>query len=135
MFQDFNFKLVVVEKLMYDDRTLTPAFDIAAVLPTDDPWQYAYDRGLAHQVQPEARAYFSELAISPALLATVEELVMDGGLQVYQECAPVWDGEDDLFDVKSLADLALLPNLRRVIGSEFLGPLQTELAARGIAAD
>ncbi|WP_290060717.1 DUF6892 domain-containing protein [Amycolatopsis solani] len=136
MFQDFNFKLVVVEKLMYDDEVLAPPFRIADVLPSDDPWQYAYDRGLAYQVLPEARAYFSALEIAPALLATVDELVMDGGLRVYQECAPVWDGEDALFDIGSLADLALLPNLRRVLGSEFLGrELQAELAARGIAAD
>jgi hypothetical protein len=136
VFQDFNFKLVVVEKLMYDDAALTPAFRIADVLPAGDPWQYAYDRGLAYQVLPEARAYFSALEIGPDLLATVDELVLDGGLRVYQECAPVWDGEDDLFDIRSLADLPLLPNLRRVLGAEFLGPeLQAELTARGIAAE
>ncbi|UOX92937.1 hypothetical protein MUY14_20795 [Amycolatopsis sp. FBCC-B4732] len=136
MFQDFTFKLVVVEKLMYGDRTLTPAFDIAEALPAADPWQYAYDRGLAYQVLPEARAYFTALEIAPDLLATVEELVLDGGLTVYQHCAPVWDGEDDLFDVGSLADLPLLPNLRRVLGSEFLsGSLQAELTSRGIEAD
>ncbi|MFH8894355.1 DUF6892 domain-containing protein [Streptomyces sp. NPDC017949] len=28
--------------------------------------------------------------------------------------APAWDGEDDLFDVRSLDALALLPNLREV---------------------
>lgn len=27
-FRDFNFKLLVIEKLMYEDETLTPAFSI-----------------------------------------------------------------------------------------------------------
>lgn len=136
MFKDFAFKLVVVEKLMYLDGTLTPRFRIAEALAVGDPWQHAYDRGLAYQVLPEARAYFEALEIPAGLLATVGELVMDGGLQVYQECAPVWDGEDELFDIASLDDLALLPNLRRVVGSEFLGPeLQDVLRARGVAAD
>lgn len=85
---------------------------------------------------PEARDHFTSLEISDELLAGVEVLCMDGGNQVYQECAPVWDGEDDLFDIASLDDLVLLPNLRRILGSEFLSPrLRQLLGARGIAAD
>jgi hypothetical protein len=134
VFRDFNFKLVVIEKLMYGDQVLTPPFRFADLVP-GDAWQYVYDRGLAYQVQPEARAYFEALEISPDLLATVDELVLDGGLQVYHECAPVWDGEDDLFDITSLADLALVPSLRRVVNSEFLGPdLRAQLASHGIEA-
>ncbi|MEU5882105.1 hypothetical protein [Spirillospora sp. NPDC047279] len=140
-FKDFNFKLVVVEQLMYIDETLTPQFRLADLLKGKegfggDPWNYAHERGLSYQVMPEARAYFEALEIPGELLAGVEELCMDGGNQVYQECAPVWDGEDDLFDIGSLDDLALVPNLRRVLGSEFLGPELLEvLTARGIAAD
>ncbi|MFI8306119.1 DUF6892 domain-containing protein [Streptomyces sp. NPDC085927] len=85
---------------------------------------------------PEARAYFESLEIGDELLSGVEELCMDGGNRVYQECAPVWDGEDDLFGIASLDDLALLPNLRRVLGAEFLGPdLADVLERRGITAD
>ncbi|MFD9736730.1 DUF6892 domain-containing protein [Umezawaea sp. NPDC059074] len=139
-FQDFNLKLVVVDKLMYVDGTLTPRFDIAELLRDkglgNDPWMYAYDNDLAYQVLPQARDHFEALEIGDDLLAGVEELVMDGGLRVYAECSPVWDGEDDLFDVAALDDLALLPNLRRVLGSEFLGKtLRDDLRARGIAAD
>ncbi|GGQ10496.1 DUF6892 domain-containing protein [Streptomyces mutabilis] len=78
----------------------------------------AQQHGLTYQVVPEARSYFASSEISEELLAGVEELCMDGGNQVYRECAPVWDGEDDLFDVASLDDLVLLPNLRRVLGSD-----------------
>jgi hypothetical protein len=139
-FKDFNFKLIVVEQLMYIDETLTPQFSLADLLKEKRlsvaPWEYAQQHGLEYQVVPEARSYFTSLEISDDLLAGVEELCMDGGNQVYQECAPVWDGEDDLFDVASLDDLVLLPNLRRVLGSEFLGPeLRNVLSARGIVAD
>ncbi|WP_428951968.1 DUF6892 domain-containing protein [Streptomyces sp. cg35] len=139
-FTDLNLKLVVIERLMYTDGTLAPPFRLADVLKErglgDDPWDYAYAHDLAYKVVPEARAYFEALEISDELLASVDELVMDGGLAVYQECAPVWDGEDDLFDIATLDDLALLPNLRRVIGSEFLGPeLRAALGARGVTAD
>ncbi|MFH8518367.1 DUF6892 domain-containing protein [Streptomyces gelaticus] len=58
---------------------------------------------------------------------------------MYYECSPVWDGEDDLFDVCSLDDLDLLPNLRRTVGARNCGlgvPFKAEiLEARGIIAD
>ena len=139
-FKDFNFKLLVIEQLMYNDNALTPEFSFFQYLKdkgvSDGPWEHAHQRGLAYQVVPEVREYFESLEIGDELLAGVQELCIDGGNRVYQECAPIWDGEDDLFDVGSLDDLALLPNLRRVVGSEFLGPDGREtLRARGIAAD
>jgi hypothetical protein len=136
-FQDFFFKLLVIQKLMYTDGTLTPPFRLADHLGVRDAQSHAWDNDRAFTVYEEARAHFEALEIGDDLLATVDELLIDGGLEVYQECAPVWDGEDDLFDVRSLADLDLLPHLRRVIGSEFLSApgMQEELAARGIAAE
>ncbi|MGW1224927.1 DUF6892 domain-containing protein [Streptomyces sp. NPDC001478] len=120
-FRDFNFKLLVIERLMYATDALTPAFRIADRLKEkgiNDPQGYAYANGLAHTVLPEARAYFEALEISPELLATVDTLDVDGGLRVYQECSPVWDGEDDLYDIASLDDLDLLPHLRMIGGIE-----------------
>ncbi|MGW2471448.1 DUF6892 domain-containing protein [Streptomyces sp. NPDC001665] len=142
-FRDFNFKLLVIEQLMYTDETLTPAFRIADCLKAkgidQDPQTYAYENDLAFTVLDEARAHFEALEISTELLATVETLTLDGGLEVYQECAPVWDGEDDLFDIGSLDDLDLLPNLRLIEGVDDCGigmSFDTDvLAGRGIATD
>lgn len=138
-FKDFNFKLLVIEKLMYDDETLTPAYDIDERMRArgiGDAVTYVYEQGLAYTVLDESRAYFEQLEISDELLATVEELLIDGGHRVYYHCSPVWDGEDDLYDVRSLDDLALLPNLKRIDGAEYLefpGAAE-QLAARGTAA-
>ncbi|MFF2013285.1 DUF6892 domain-containing protein [Streptomyces sp. NPDC058195] len=141
-FRDFNFKLLVIEKLMYEDRTLTPAFSINELLRArgiGDAQTYAFENDLAYTVLDESRAYFEALEISEELLATVDTLLVDGGHQVYYECSPVWDGEDELFDVSSLDDLDLLPNLRRISGAQDCGmgvPFTEEvLAARGIASD
>ncbi|MFE6666918.1 DUF6892 domain-containing protein [Streptomyces sp. NPDC057697] len=141
-FRDFNFKLLVIEKLMYEDKTLTPAFSIRACLRArgvNDAESYAFGNGLAHTVLDEARAHFEALEISEELLATVDSLLVDGGHRVYQECAPGWDGEDELFDVGSLDDLDLLPNLRQITGIHDCGlgiPFKAEiLEARGISAD
>ncbi|MFJ9763192.1 DUF6892 domain-containing protein [Streptomyces erythrochromogenes] len=140
-FHDFNFKLLVVEKLMYGDETLTPPFSLRAHMRErgiEDLDAYVAENGLEYTVLDEARAHFTELEIPADLLATVEELTFDGGHQVFMECAPVWDGEDDLFDVRRLDDLALLPNLKLFTGGSALehmipGALET-LSARGIEA-
>ncbi|WP_371098549.1 DUF6892 domain-containing protein [Streptomyces sanglieri] len=141
-FRDFNFKLLVIEKLMYEDETLTPAFSIDECLRAkgiEDAQLYAFDNDLAYTVLEESRAYFEALEISEELLATVDTLLIDGVHQVYYECSPVWDGEDDLFDVGSLDDLDLLPNLRLISGAQDCGlgvPFKEEiLTARGIASD
>ncbi|EST38074.1 hypothetical protein N566_09400 [Streptomycetaceae bacterium MP113-05] len=142
VFRDFNFKLLVVEQLMYGSGLLTPQFRIADRMRERgvmDVQGWVFDNDLAFTVLDESRAYFAALRIPDDLLAKVEALCVDGGLQVYQECAPVWDGEDDVFDVRSLDDLDLLPNLRRIDGvcdSAVLAvPDAVELlAARGIVA-
>lgn len=141
-FSDFNFKLLVIEKLMYWDEVLTPQFSLGEHMREQsgitDLYQYAVDNDLAYTVFPEARAYFEGLDIPDELLLTVDELTIDGGHQVYQECAPVWDGEDELFDVRSLADLALVPNLQRIVGADealLAVPDKLDvLAAHGVAA-
>lgn len=140
-FRDFNFKLLVVEGLMYWDDTLKPAFslrDHMRTLGVDDLDAYVEEKELEYTVLDEPRAYFEALEIPTEMLASVEALTFDGGLQVFQECAPVWDGEDDLFDIRSLDDLDLLPNLKLFDGGselEFMLPGSLEiLAARGIEA-
>lgn len=139
-FRDFSFKLLVVEKLMYWDQTLLPEFSLREHMRAhgvDDLDTYVDEKELEYTVLDEARAYFQALEIPAELLATVEELTSDGGHQVFMECAPVWDGEDDLFGVRSLDDLDLLPNLKLFTGGRELehmlpGSLEI-LAARGIA--
>ncbi|MGW7052319.1 DUF6892 domain-containing protein [Streptomyces sp. NPDC054887] len=139
-FKDFNFKLLVVEKLMYWDGTLGPEFSLEEHMRARgvaDLHAYVEENELEYTVLDEARAYFEGLEISDELLATVGELTFDGGNQAFMECAPVWDGEDDLFDVRSLDDLSLVPNLKLFTGARSLtltlpDALET-LAAKGIA--
>ncbi|MGW4028744.1 DUF6892 domain-containing protein [Streptomyces sp. NPDC004838] len=138
-FRDFNFKLVVIDELMYRRRVLTPAYDLGERMLArgiDIPAVYVVQNELDEDVLDESRAFFEELEISDELLAGVDKLCFDAGLDIYWHCAPAWDGEDDLFDVRSLDDLALLPNLRRIIAVDdgtLVAPDKWELlAARGI---
>ncbi|MFF8096305.1 DUF6892 domain-containing protein [Streptomyces sp. NPDC016675] len=116
-FQDFNFKLVVIDVLMYEKALLTPAFDLGARMRErgiDIPAVYVLENDIDDEVLDESRTFFEELEIGDELLAEVETLCFDAGQEIYRHCAPAWGGEDDLFDIRSLDDLALLPNLKRV---------------------
>ncbi|WP_410576224.1 DUF6892 domain-containing protein [Amycolatopsis sp. lyj-108] len=143
MFRDFNFKLLVIDKLMYQDKLIQPRFQIADILhakgATGDLWKYLREQDLLYTVLEEARQYFTDLEITPGQLAAVDELTTDGGLEIYHQCSPFWDGEDDLFDVTALDDLALLPNLRVIhdIAEAIMAVPGAEdtLKARGIAVE
>jgi hypothetical protein len=124
---------------MYRQRVLTPAFDLGNSMLArgiDLPAVYVLENDLDEDVLAESRTYFEGLEISDELLAGIEELCFDAGLDIYWHCAPAWDGEDGLFDVHSLDDLALLPNLRVIHGGDeamMAAPgAEDTLKARGI---
>lgn len=135
-FVDFSLKLAVIEELMYSESPKLAPWSLEDTLEArgfdGDLWEYSFDK-YHDQVMPEARTYFESLELPTDLLTGVEQLIFDGGCQVYFECCPHWDGEGDQFDVASLDDLHLLPSLKRVIGADWLAPhLQTVLRSQGI---
>ncbi|OWR32653.1 hypothetical protein CDO73_03370 [Saccharibacillus sp. O23] len=109
-FADFNFKLAVIEELMYKQQVLRPQFDIGVFIQ-----EYAMRRiSIAEEGDrpiPEVREYFERLALTEQDLSLVTKLVIGTGQQVQQQIIPFWNGEDGYFDVHSLEDLRHLPNL------------------------
>lgn len=133
-FQDFNFKLAVIERLMYEQGVLKPPFDV-----------YEFVEGYAgrkidieeegYEIIPEVRAYFEQLEIPAELLPLIEEINMDGGDIIYGQLYPFWDGEDDVFNIQSAEDAALLPNLTSVtLFYDQDRRILEEFQRRGIAA-
>jgi hypothetical protein len=98
VFKDFNFKLLVIEALMYQRKVLKPKFDVHAKE--------------GHAVIPDAKQYFQDLALTKTQLGKVTRLAIDGGAQVYLQINPLRDGEDHAFDITSVDDAALLPKLK-----------------------
>jgi len=133
LFKDLNVKLLVVQALMYEQETLTPRFDL-------DEFVRAYTgreimvKKEGYELIPEALAYFEALVIPPRLLAQVEELSFDPSAEIYSQVFPYWDGECDTFDVASVTDIGLLPNLKRMSGmpDQFIEQHGEALRQRGI---
>ncbi|GLZ40561.1 hypothetical protein [Actinokineospora sp. NBRC 105648] len=130
-FADGNFKLAIVQELMYN-QDLLPRFDLR---------EYAAEQGFTYDVAsaeavPEALAYFEALEVPVELAEKITEIEMDGGNEIYLEIAPGWDGEDGLFDVDEFADLRHFSHLKSMTlfytGNE---EALESLRARGIEAD
>ena len=130
-FADVNFKLAVVQELMYVQELL-PRFDLREYAAEQG---FTYDDGSFGAV-PEALAYFEALEVPAELAEKITEIAMDGGNEICLEIAPNWDGEDGLFDVAEFADVRHFPNLKSMTlfytGDE---AVLEALRARGIEAD
>ena len=109
-FDNFNFKLAIIQELMYDLNVLQPEFDI---------YEFAKEyKGEEIDTESEtviepALEYFKNLQIPKSLAKEVGSFYMDGGNEVYMNIIPQWDGEDGYFDLNdvSLTELRQFPNL------------------------
>jgi hypothetical protein len=113
-FKDINFKLAVIQVLMYEMEVLKPKFDLADFAKNYTARAIDLDEEGVYEIIPEALAYFEALDIPAEQLALVEEIYQDGGNDIHLELVRQWDGEDDLFNISSTADLHLVPNLKKI---------------------
>jgi uncharacterized protein DUF6892 len=67
-----------------------------------------------YEIDARVQKFVDEIVLTEELLAQVVKIAPDGGDEIYAGLVPVWDGEDDLFDIETLEDVRLLPNLERV---------------------
>lgn len=111
-FTDPNFKLVVMQSLLENKH-----------LDLGEPEKLA-EKILKRSVDIESEGYSLNVEIydylvsyplTKADLNLVKELTFDGGNEIYFYPYPLWDGETDDFDVHSLRDIVLCPNV------EYLG--------------
>lgn len=111
-FDNFNFKLAVIQELMYVQEVLKPYFDIYDYL---DFKKSRANTESFRNVKP-AVDFFKNLKIPVSLAEKVEHINMDGGNEIYINICPMWDGEDERFDLTtvSLKELKQFPNLKHM---------------------
>ena len=119
-FDNINFKLTIIQVLMYDLRVLKPYFDIYDF--ADEFSELEIDTESMEIIQP-ALDYMIDLPIPKKYAEQVKEIYMDGGNEIYMNLIPQWDGEDETFDLNevSLKELQQFPNLKQatIISSNF----------------
>ena len=109
-FDNFNFKLAIIQELMYDINVLQPEFDIYEFAKEYKGEEIDTESDTV--IEP-ALEYFKNLQIPKSLAKEVGAFYMDGGNEVYMNIIPQWDGEDGYFDLNdvSLTELRQFPNL------------------------
>ncbi len=119
-FDNLNFKLAIIQVLMYDLQLLKPEFDIY-----DFADQYKgekIDTDSDTIIEP-AMNFFKEMEIPKKFAPYVEIIYMDGGNDLYMNIIPQWDGENESFDLNeiTLAELQQFPNLKKatIMSSNF----------------
>jgi len=111
-FESFNFKLAVIQELMYEQELLKPYFDIYDYLKFK---KSKANTESMRNVKP-ASDFFRSIKIPVSLADKVTRIVMDGGNEIYMNICPMWDGEDGRFDLTavSLEELKQFPNLKHM---------------------
>jgi len=110
-FADPHFKLVVLDALL-----TVEAIDLGSEEQLAKHFLGAghdRERGGYELLQP-VYDYLVRYPLTPEHLAAVEQLVFDGGNEIYFFVRPIWDGEGGEFNVRSLEGIALLPALRSI---------------------
>lgn len=119
-FDNINFKLAIIQVLMYDLEVLKPVFNIFDF--AEEASELNIDTECMEIIQP-ALEYMMDLPIPKKYAEQVQEIDMDGGNEIYMNLIPQWDGEDDSFDLNevSLKELQQFPNLKQatIISSNF----------------
>ena len=119
-FENINFKLAIIQVLMYDLEVLKPVFNIFDF--AEESSELNIDTESMEIIQP-ALEYMMNLPIPKKYAEQVQEIDMDGGNEIYMNLIPQWDGEDDGFDLNevSLKELQQFPNLKQatIISSNF----------------
>ncbi|MDN7123052.1 hypothetical protein INN71_16835 [Nocardioides sp. ChNu-153] len=95
---------------MHDGRVVAPHPSAHAWLQASRGIEWDAAEGLiygeyAYQRIPEIEQWARDLVLDEADVASVRRLVFDGGNAIFGLMAPSWDGEDDLFDPTTWADV------------------------------
>ncbi|WP_270759697.1 DUF6892 domain-containing protein [Ruminococcus bicirculans (ex Wegman et al. 2014)] len=111
-FTNLNFKLAVVQELMYNMEILKPYFDIYDYLK----FKKSKAKTETEKNIKAAIDFFKNLPVPQKLANELTEITMDGGNEIYGNIAPLWDGEDGRFDLDEISpdELKCFPNLRKI---------------------
>ena len=132
-FRDFNFKLAIIEELMYNKELIKPKFDVYEFAEIKNVKGFSATEG-GYEPISEVVEYFKALEIDTKLAEQITEIYQDGGNEIYMNVAPQWDGEDDVFNIQSYEDIKHFPNLKKMTLFETNPKIFEELKSKGIDA-
>lgn len=112
-FDTFNFKLAIIQEIMYNQEVLKPYFDIYDYMIFKKAhWNLETDKNVRAAVK-----FFKDLPIPVKFAEFVEKIEMNGDDDIYMQIAPEWDGRDERFDFNKVTprELEQFINLRKML--------------------
>ena len=137
-FDNFNFKLCIIQELMYNKNLLLPKFDVYDFAEEYDKREIDIEEE-GYEPIKEIVDWFQKIEIPISLASYIEKIRMDGGNEIYTQIIPFGDGEDDYFDIKEISEdeIKQFPNLKKItlLPSENNKKIIKKLEFYGIKAD
>lgn len=112
-FKDFNFKLSIIQELMYHQNLIKPKFDANEFADWYSERRINLEKE-GYDFIPEITQYFQDLPISSRLAKNITEIDHDGSNEIYSSMFYFFDGEGDEFEIQSAEDVKHFPNLKKV---------------------
>jgi hypothetical protein len=111
-FKDFNFKLSIIQELMYHQNLIKPKFDANEFADWYSERRINLEKE-GYDLIPEITQYFQDLPIPSRLAKNISEIDHDGSNEIYSSMFYFFDGEGDEFEIQSAEDVKHFPNLKK----------------------
>lgn len=133
-FNDFGFKMVVIQELMYNRNFLSPKFDLVEFVELYDKRTIDLEKE-GYKPVPEVTQYFNELQIPKRLAIEITKIDSDAGDDIFLQLLFHGSGDEDYWDIKTAKDAKQFPNLKKVRLSYLDDHVLNELQEMGIEVD
>ncbi len=111
-FTDLNFKLCILQILMYEKELLHPKFDIYEFIKTYKKRKIDTEEE-RFEVIPEVMEYFKNLPIPQKYANEITEIYQDGGNEIYLNTCLECEGYEDYWNIASVEDAKQFPYLKK----------------------
>ncbi|UNZ00016.1 hypothetical protein MQE36_06620 [Zhouia spongiae] len=133
-FEDFGFKISVIQELMYCQDKLQPKFDLYEFVDWYDKRDIDIEEE-GYDPIPEVTQYFRDLPIPKRLASDITEINQDGGNDIYLNLVRFAEGWEDYWDIETAKDAEKFPNLKKVTLCYASDNVFEEFEALGIKAE
>tara|TARA_R110002020_G_scaffold23460_5_gene78007 strand:- start:314 stop:1225 length:912 start_codon:yes stop_codon:yes gene_type:complete len=133
-FNDFGFKLAIIQELMYNKELLKPKFDVYEFVEWYDKRQINIEEE-GYTPIPEVTQYFKDLPIPKRLAPVITEIYQDGGNDVYLQLLRFGEGWENYWDIEIAQDAKQFPGLKKAVLCYAKDNVIDELNNMGIQAE
>jgi len=113
-FEDFGFKICIIQELMFKKKQIKPKFDLYEFVKCYDKRKIDLELEGYEPIE-EITQYFKDLQISKKLANEITEIQQHADNEIYLQLICFPEGDEDYWDIKTANDARHFPNLKKVV--------------------